>query len=519
MAESGGGPQADSSKDKSRLGRYALPILTYMALAVFAIFAAASLYLHYFYFTALPDPFFQPDSPGYYLPAINLWLGRPFGLSLLRTPGYPLFIAAILEVSPHFSSVMMVQHVIHVLTAVVSGALFFLFFKRSVALSFLVFLVVMLLPRPLVYAHTIMSDNLYALVFMVSLFLFFGAVEWGNSVLAAGAAIFSCLALFVRPVGLTLVGSLAFGFILLSGKTRQKLAVTYFLAVAILLLGWASWNHAKRGFWGITQKNGEVLFGSAAFLMDAQSLPPEYAGELEPILKSHPNLLSDHSWVMYDAAGPAAKLRQLTPTQEELDFQLRRLAVRAIETHPFRYAVHYLNDVLNYVLYAERPPEHITPKEYALAKGLSTYLHLTKNIPEARKLLKFNSNNFTNYFTDVASYSLYPFEIDTAFARAAAVVYLYGYWIPAAAVLFSLLLMFYGPLGKRLVFLLTLIFLHLYMTSMGAGVDGRYALNLEPLYFILFLNGLLSAAQLLKLFGRRHGIERTLRTAQGAPES
>ena len=141
------------------------------SIGLFLFFYAVAL--HMAVFQTFPDPLIDPDSGGYLLPALNLLYEGALKIDSFRTEGYPLFLALFLKVSNSFSVVLLIQHGLLFLTAVMAGILYFKFLNKSIPQAFLVGFASSIAPEPLLYSHWIMTETLFSFFLILATVFFF----------------------------------------------------------------------------------------------------------------------------------------------------------------------------------------------------------------------------------------------------------------------------------------------------------------------------------------------------------
>src|SRR4051812_28330805 len=87
-----------------------------------------SIGIHWALIRTISSPFFQPDSWIYSSPALNLLFAGKMNIFPTRTEGYPLFLFLILKVFGSFFGVLIAQHVVQFLAAVIASLIYYLFF-------------------------------------------------------------------------------------------------------------------------------------------------------------------------------------------------------------------------------------------------------------------------------------------------------------------------------------------------------------------------------------------------------
>ena len=300
---------------------------------------AWSMVLHITFLISVPDPVFQPDSGRYVALAIDNHYGLDAHGPLLRGPGYPSFLWIMLHLTHSFLGVLVAQHVLVLIMAAVMAYLYRRLIRRSFVESSLVFFACSAMPLPAIYAHMILSETLYTLLFTAAIMLLSYNGERGKNAIGIAASFLAVLAVLTRPTGIALIGAMGVMAAASFWKTRtlSRWAYNTFTA-GMLLLSICLYNRLARGFFGVDNSPGSALFCASAPYLDAGSIEdPALRALLEPIFTRNAARLTDGAWVYAAPDGPVEKLRVAYPPVE-VDQIMRRLGLKAIKTHPFRYA-------------------------------------------------------------------------------------------------------------------------------------------------------------------------------------
>jgi 4-amino-4-deoxy-L-arabinose transferase-like glycosyltransferase len=194
--------------------------------------------------------FVSKDSQSYFLPGWELARAQPFELGQRRTPGYPLFIAAvILALGEDLQAVALAQHLLGIATVGVTYLLGRLTFGRGAGLV-AGFLVALSGPL-LIYERYVMSETLFGL--LLGLTLLAGAVAVrrrasGRRWLLAGAAL--GLTILTRPVAQLLIPLLCVAALLANGRDWRRGfsgAAALLVGVAVIQGPWVFHNALEKG--------------------------------------------------------------------------------------------------------------------------------------------------------------------------------------------------------------------------------------------------------------------------------
>jgi 4-amino-4-deoxy-L-arabinose transferase-like glycosyltransferase len=204
------------------------------------------------------------DSPRYVELAKGLRSGCGFarlvdghcgGLEVLRTPGYPLFLA----VTPSLRAVVAVQAIIGAALCVLVGS-FVTLYWGACAGAVAELLLALDVPT-IVQGSRIMSDVLFqallAAAVIVQLWVIARGRYDGRSVVGGlGAALLLAAALLVRPVGilLPLIAPVPFLFLppRVSWRRAIALCVAAFALPAVVMGGWMARNAMRTGTWTLS---------------------------------------------------------------------------------------------------------------------------------------------------------------------------------------------------------------------------------------------------------------------------
>jgi hypothetical protein len=212
------------------------------AWAILAIVAVALLWRLGFEFRVAP--FVSKDSQSYFLPAWDLVHGGEFQLGLRRTPGYPLFLAAVLVVlGDDLRGITLAQHLLGAGTAALTYWLGRLTFGRAAGLA--AGLLVALSAPLITYEHYVLSEAVFAFVLTGALVALVAA--WrrpsGRGWLLGGVLVGACA--MVRPVGQAILPlALLAALVARPRPARQSLrdAALVLLGFALLVVPWTIRN-------------------------------------------------------------------------------------------------------------------------------------------------------------------------------------------------------------------------------------------------------------------------------------
>lgn len=217
-----------------------------------AIVVAVSLVTNFLYFACASPDYFFPDSFTYLAPARNLLHGLGFTtgdgvIQTLRTPGYPLLLAAF---GARVEPVIVLQHLLNAALAIA----IYLFVMRRIGSRFVALTAAILFATDtptLHYANKILTETLFTVVLFVVFVLIASMRKLPLAALLAGTLV------LIRPVAI-----LYFAVILLCLFVRRigMRTLVLFAALALVLpIGWGLRNLHHTGVFTISSISGTNL--------------------------------------------------------------------------------------------------------------------------------------------------------------------------------------------------------------------------------------------------------------------
>ena len=284
--------------------------------------------------------FVGKDSQSYFLPGWEIARGEPFELGQRRTPGYPLFIAAVvLTLGEELRSLALAQHLLGVATVGATYLIGRLTFGRAAGL--LAGLLVAVSGPLLIYERYVMSETLFGFTLVLTLLAAVVAVRgqrwwpWLLCGLALGAAILT------RPVAQALIPLLGLAALLAARRTWRR----GLLGLGALLVGVA----ALQGPWVVrnalatgnaaTSTFGRTLIARTAyydrgFVFDVPGQPHR-----DPQMQRAREIVQDGAREHESDGTIAGRLRaELGLGPAEVNRVMRDVAISAILRDPERYA-------------------------------------------------------------------------------------------------------------------------------------------------------------------------------------
>jgi len=252
-----------------------------------------------------------------------------------RTVGYGFFLDALTVVSRSVWLVTAVQHVLGLLT----GVLLYALLRRwavPAGLATLACLPVLLDAMQLVLEHSPLSDVLFDLLVVAAI----AGLAWHRAprvpTVALGGLLLG-LAVCVRVVGQPLV-VVAVLFCLWAATTwRARVVTSLVVAVsfAVPVAAYASWYHAERGVWALSESGGRALYMRTTGFVDCSTFTmPAYERPLCPAEPLGSRLdPTDYGWHTPDATHDL-----VLPPGVSYDEAMGDFARRAIRAQPGAYA-------------------------------------------------------------------------------------------------------------------------------------------------------------------------------------
>jgi hypothetical protein len=217
----------------------------------------------------------QADSIGYLRLANGLLAGCGFAqgssaacgiAEIQRTPGYPLFLAAL----PSLRAVLGVQSVLG--TVVCFLLALFAWSRWGLAAGLLTELIAGFDLGSIIASNSIMTENLFTSIVTLAILLQLLTICRGAFDVWAIAGVFGvgfllAIAMLVRPVGEVLLVITLLGILPLNSISLERRIMLSLLVVSIpiaTILGWSYRNYQQRGIWTFSTGGAVVLYYSRA---------------------------------------------------------------------------------------------------------------------------------------------------------------------------------------------------------------------------------------------------------------
>jgi hypothetical protein len=270
-----------------------------------AVIAAVSLVTNFVYFALASADHFFPDSFTYLAPAGNLLRGLGFThdngiIETLRTPGYPLLLAAF---GMHVVPVIVLQHLLNIVLAVS----IYLLVMRRLESRFIGLTAAILFATDtptLHYANKILTETLFTAL----LFVVFALVLYAKKLPLAG--LLTGALVLIRPVAI--VYFVVVAICLALRRVRVRTIAVYAALALVLPLGWGLRNLHHTGVFTISSIGGMNLLSYRA----AGALAIEDDGNFEADL-------ADESKGLEGDADTEIESRLHIPDAEELPEAIR----------------------------------------------------------------------------------------------------------------------------------------------------------------------------------------------------
>ncbi|MBF0553693.1 MAG: hypothetical protein HQK96_03965 [Nitrospirae bacterium] len=246
-------------------------------IATVSVFIIAAPYLitRLPYFLYYPVVLIRPDSYGYFDVAMQILSGQWPDLSL-RTPGYPIFIAAVFLFSKTILSVIAVQNLLSLLSALAFVYGIFISYRYMAPLAAFAMAGFITSHVQMAGDIALLSESLYVSV-IVSAFAFMTiALQRRSAVFFALAGAAFAYTVYVRPAGLFVaaVFVLLIVYIWINGGSRRSLAAAFALPFLSMLLLLGGYNYVKHKSFTLDNYGAAATISNAIFLEEDDNKYP-----------------------------------------------------------------------------------------------------------------------------------------------------------------------------------------------------------------------------------------------------
>jgi 4-amino-4-deoxy-L-arabinose transferase-like glycosyltransferase len=238
----------------------------------------------HFAYLACSSNYYFPDSATYMSSAKTLSEGYGFGENAetpetMRTPGYPLLLAAFDLMTPNPFPVVLTQHL---LACLLTAALYLLALREtgSRRIAVVASIILALDTLTIHYANKVLTENLFTIVLFGVVLL---ALRLSRMPSASGFVLLGLLSgalVMIRPVAIAYAAVLALFFAVAApathapGRASMIKAIAAFLAAALLIpIGWGLRNQRETGVFTIASIAGTnmLLYRAAGVLAIADA--------------------------------------------------------------------------------------------------------------------------------------------------------------------------------------------------------------------------------------------------------
>ncbi|MBF0459127.1 MAG: hypothetical protein HQK99_14650 [Nitrospirae bacterium] len=334
-----------------------------IATASFTIPTAAFLITRLPYFLYYPVVLIRSDSYGYFDVAVQIISGTWPELSL-RTPGYPLFIALVFLFSKKILSVIVMQNLLSLLSAltfVYGIVISYRYFAPLAAIGMAAFITSHV---QMAGDISLLSESLYVSVIVFAYAFLTIALKRGRGVFFALSGAAFAYTVYVRPAGLFVVAVFisVIVYLWINGRSRRTIAVfaAPFLSMLLML---CTYNYITLRSFAIDNHSGEVavILNSIFLERDDRKYTRELNAAIEKIrsyASPEERALLNSTWdikkynetidAIYNRGGgdggitgPISEALGNRST-EEMKRVLRTLLFDTIEKHPLEFMKKFL---------------------------------------------------------------------------------------------------------------------------------------------------------------------------------
>lgn len=284
-------------------------------------------------------PQMMPDSQSYLTPAHSLLEEGVFALdngqpATVRTPGYPLFIAAMEYLGGGLDGIVLVQHFFCLGIAILMAYILAGFdLGESSQLAIGLFGINFLFA---LYSNFILSEILFASMVTGAYALLIGAAKTKETPIGyiAGAAVLAGTATLVRPIGLFMFIPATVYILLCIPRQRLVLTVIFLVIFAVAPGYWMARNHAV---------NGQYTLST---ISDINILGYQGAGTLA--VKEGGDYASTHERIKQELYAQAKGIAH--KSGKPLNQVYRELGIQIIKDNPLPFAKHAIRNVITSLL-------------------------------------------------------------------------------------------------------------------------------------------------------------------------
>jgi len=316
-----------------------------------------------------------PDSVQYDRLGLNLARGNGFSLSaeppftptMLREPGYPVFLALVYMIFGHnVPAALLMQMALHSLTAVLTYYIARGIFAETAA--FYSGLVTAIFPTLANMASCVLSETLFTFLLCLAIWAYLKVINKKSIVwsIIAGV-IFGILALtktaaIFLPAAFMTAAALMILFKKMDAKRIFTCSTVLLITFTILISGWALRNKSVFDTTSLTLRPGEALWSRAQKLDDPRYVVmatacynfSEYLGS-----RLFPGVAEKPERYLFKDFDKAVKIRAEYISQgisdQQIDNIFRREAIAGISKKPIKYAAYTLIEAIKMTAFTYLP--------------------------------------------------------------------------------------------------------------------------------------------------------------------
>ncbi|MEO5360934.1 MAG: hypothetical protein H7843_10885 [Nitrospirota bacterium] len=224
------------------------------------------------YLLYYPVVLIRPDSYGYFDVAMQIVSGAWPDLSL-RTPGYPMFIAAVLLVSKEILSVIIVQNLLSLLAALTFVYGIFISYRYMAPLAALGMAAFISSHAHMAGDCSLLSESLYVSATVFAFAFLTIALKRCSPLFFALSSLALGFVVYIRPAGLFVVAVFVPVIVWINGHSRRAM-VAFVLPFLSMLLVLCCYNYIMLKSFALDNFSGEVfVVANSIFLEEDDKYP------------------------------------------------------------------------------------------------------------------------------------------------------------------------------------------------------------------------------------------------------
>ncbi|WP_420266438.1 hypothetical protein [Candidatus Magnetominusculus dajiuhuensis] len=470
------------------------------------------------YFLYYPVVLIRPDSYGYFDVAIEILSGQWPDLSL-RTPGYAMFIATVFLFSKTILSVIAVQNLLSLISALAFVYGIFISYRYMAPLAAFAMAGFITSHVQMAGDIALLSESLYVSVIVCAFaFMAIALKRWHGVFFALAGAAFA-FTVYIRPAGLFVVGVfvLVIVYIRINGRNPRGLTAAFALPFLSMLLVLGGYNYVKHKSFTLDNYGVAATVSNAIFLEGDENKYPRglnaavakirgaasaqqrvFLNSTWDIRKYGETLSAIHSGSGGDGGviGPISEALG-NPPANELRQALTTLLSDAIRKHPLQFIkktfiyllIYFDNSRDDYNIYNSINGSYSSLYIKANADAMARYLN-----PHPLPYFTVETGKFGgNRVADAGEYVETPMQwfhylIYTKLQHA---VFRSLFWVAAFAIAyafsaFSLIRSGWKNMGSFILFTIgSATMLHAIGVAVAAFPNPRYSYTMEFSYYLL----------------------------------